>query len=398
MGVIMVRTILVSIVAVMLVTAFASAEVIEKEYDIAMGQKLIVDLETGGSIYIKGWDKEKVWIKARINGIDKDDYTFDIDASSSVIRIESDYDSKWGNNKSSIEVLIKVPNKFTLDLETMGGSVEIENVEGDINGKTMGGGLDFKGLNGEIQFTTMGGGIDIENTKGYLAIETMGGSVSVIDSEVDGKVSTMGGSIKLENVKGGLESKTMGGSVSYSDVTVSSGNDENDVVQISTMGGSIDVDEAGAGADVETKGGSIEIGSANKFVKAMTYGGSIEIDAIDGWVNAKTMGGDIIVNMVGDPKSGRRDIELVSMAGDIDLTVPDGMSMDIDVEIAYTKKYRREYQIFSDFDIEIDETSEWKWWSGEKRKYIYGTGKTGDGDHKIIIKTTNGDVHINKGA
>jgi DUF4097 and DUF4098 domain-containing protein YvlB len=376
----------------------AFAETIEKEYDIAMGKKLIVDLDTGGSIYIKGWDKEKVWIKAHITGMDRDDYSFDIDASSSVIRIDSEYDRKWGKNNSNVELLVKVPNKFTLDLETMGGSVEIEDVEGDISGETMGGGLEFSGLNGEIQFTTMGGSINVEKTKGYVTLKTMGGSVSVVDSEVDGKVSTMGGSINIENVKGGLKGSTMGGSVTYRDVTVSSENGENDVVQISTMGGSIDVDAAEAGADVETKGGSIDIRSAKKFAKAITYGGSIEIDAIDGWVNAKTMGGDITVNMVGDPQTGRRDVELVSMGGDINLTVPDGLSMDFDVEIAYTKKSRREYEIYSDFAVEIEESSEWKWWSGEKRKYIYGTGEVDSGDHKIIIKTTNGDVYINKGA
>jgi len=392
------KIILISILAVSLLASVVYADTIEKEFDIAMGKKLIVDLETGGSIYIKGWDQEKVWIKAHISGMDPDDYTFDFRDSSNEIIIESDHNRKWGKNSSKIELLIKVPNKFILDLETAGGSVEIDGVEGDVRGKTMGGGLEFSGLNGDIQFTTMGGGIDVENTKGYLTLKTMGGSISVEDSEVDGKVSTMGGSIEIENVKGNLKGKTMGGSVRYRDVTVSSEDGENNVVRITTMGGSIDVDEARAGVDVETKGGSIDIGSVNKFAKAMTYGGSIEIDAIDGWVNAKTMGGDITVNMIGDPKTGRRDVELVSMGGDINLTVPDGLSMDFDVEIGYTKRARRDYQIYSDFSMDIEETTEWKWWSGDKKKYIYGTGSVDNGDHKIIIKTTNGDVYINKGA
>jgi len=82
------------------------------------------------------------------------------------------------------------------------------------------------------------------------------------------------------------------------------------------------------------------------------------------------------------------------MGGDIDLTVPKGLSMEFDIEIQYTKDADRKPKIVSDLDIEIEETKEWKKKYGQKRKYIYGTGKAGGGKHLIRIRTINGDVKI----
>ena len=73
------------------------------------------------------------------------------------------------------------------------------------------------------------------------------------------------------------------------------------------------------------------------------------------------------------------------------------MSMEFDIEISYTKKSKKNYRIESDFNINIEETQEWKSKWGQKRKYIYGTGVTGDGSNKIKIRTTNGNVYIKEG-
>jgi DUF4097 and DUF4098 domain-containing protein YvlB len=125
-------------------------------------------------------------------------------------------------------------------------------------------------------------------------------------------------------------------------------------------------------------------------------GGDITVEKIDGEVKAVTMGGDVVVTMVGDPDKGDRDVNIKSMGGDIDLTVPKGLSMEFDIEIQWTKDADRKPKIVSDLDIEIEETKEWKKKWGQKRKYIYGTGKTGGGKNVIKIRTINGDVHINE--
>jgi DUF4097 and DUF4098 domain-containing protein YvlB len=225
----------------------------------------------------------------------------------------------------------------------------------------------------------------------------MGGSVRVSDSKANGVVKTMGGSILIENVEGNIDGSTMGGSVDYRNVSGQLAGGSPDVLRISTMGGGISVDKAPHGADLETKGGSIEVNNAGKYVKAETMGGSIIIREIDGRVDASTMGGSVTVKMVGDPDKGNRDVYISSRGGEIELTVPPGLSMNFDIELAYTRDSDRDYDIYSDFDINKEKTSEWEGRWGSKKKYIYGTGVYKGGKNKIRISTINGDIYIREG-
>jgi DUF4097 and DUF4098 domain-containing protein YvlB len=260
----------------------------------------------------------------------------------------------------------------------MGGDIRVDNVEGDIRGKTMGGAL------------------DLSNLKGDLSLTTMGGDVTLVKSEVEGSVKTMGGKVLLEDVVGGVNGESMGGDVVYRRVSNKKGESTGNEVKIKTMGGDINVDEAPDGADVHTMGGKIRVASAAKYVKALTMGGDIEIEEIDGLVNATTMGGDIEVTMIGDPKRGDRSVLLKSYGGDITLTVPAGLSMNLDVELAYTRGHEDEYEIMTDFPMTLKESAEWIRGKGDARKIISGTGVVSGGKHKIRIETINGNVRLIK--
>jgi len=379
--------------------AVASADdVINREFEISKGGRLVLETEIGGDIYVKGWDENKVMVKGEVIRMDEGDYRIDFDQNSDRLSITVDKKSRWWDrNKGEIDFSIKVPNEFNIGIETAAGPVVIEDIKGDVSGKTNGGSLDFYGIDGNIEFRTMGGSIEAKNINGILNLKTMGGSITVSGSKVDGKVSTMGGSILIEDVDGDLDGSTMGGSVTYRNVTGRSSTSEQDPLEISTMGGSIEVDEAPGGADLETKGGSIEVNRASNFVRAETMGGSITIREIDGWVDASTKGGSVEVQMVGDPDKGRRDVSISSSGGDIELVVPPGLSMDFDIELAFTRDSDRDYDIYSDFDIKKERTDNWERGWGSKRKFIYGTGQYEGGKNKIRIATINGDIYIKEG-
>ncbi|MBN2185635.1 MAG: DUF4097 family beta strand repeat protein [Candidatus Krumholzibacteriota bacterium] len=385
---------------------------IEREFETKPGKTIEFDLDAGGDIAIEGWDKDLVHVEALLRGEDNDNIDIDFYMGRSGLEISSEFKRKRKRNRSDVNFIVRIPVKYDVEFNTLGGDIEIRGVEGIIKGSTMGGDVDFSDLKGE------------------LSVTTMGGDVSVRDSYLDGRVKTMGGRVDIENVEGDLRGYTMGGDVEYRNVRGRK-DDEKEVsittlggdldldyegrdikartmggdidlgkgekVRLSTMGGDIDVLEARKGADLHTMGGDITIGRADIFAEAKTMGGDIEIKEVDGWVKATTMGGDVHVKMVGGPDDKKRDVELKSMGGDIELTVPEGMSMDFDIEIAYTKKSKRNYRIESDFDMKIEETKEWKSRWGQKRKYIYGTGVIRDGANSIKIRTTNGNVRIKKG-
>jgi DUF4097 and DUF4098 domain-containing protein YvlB len=101
--------------------------------------------------------------------------------------------------------------------------------------------------------------------------------------------------------------------------------------------------------------------------------------------------------MVGDPAKGERDVDLSSMGGDVELTVPAGLSMDFDLEIEYSKNHHRRCKIECDFPLKIEEGDKWEHnFLGQAHKHIYGTGEVAGGKHTIKIKTRNGNIVIRK--
>ena len=366
-----------SFIAMLLVitTAVYSGE-LKKEINAKPGGLLDVEINMGGTISIRGWDKDLVQVTTSFRGRELDeDVWVEIKDKGDGVYVHAGSDR---NRSEDLEFEIYVPSKYNLELNTLGGSITVVGVEGEMDGETMGGAIDLKNLKGEIDFTTMGGSIELN------------------DSDVDGKVSTMGGKVLFNNVVGDVDGSSMGGNVIYNNVRSRNGKSTGREVKISTMGGNIKVDEALAGADVSTMGGRIEVRKAAKHVKANTMGGDIEIDEIDGWVKATTMGGDVIVTMTGDPSKGKRDVNISSMGGDIELTLPDGISAEFDLRITYTRRSSQDYQIKSDFDLEVEEDEEWNYRNGDSRKNIDATGKTGSGEHIIKISTVNGDIRIKK--
>jgi len=144
-------------------------------------------------------------------------------------------------------------------------------------------------------------------------------------------------------------------------------------------------------------GGNISIGRAGSHVVAETMGGDIEVGEIDGWVRATTMGGDIDVRMVGDPGRGRRDVRLDSRGGDVTLAVPDGLSMQIDVTLSFTKGSRQDYRIESDFPLTLSGSDQWDYRHDTPQKFLYGRAVVGDGQHRIKVETVNGNVRLIRG-
>jgi DUF4097 and DUF4098 domain-containing protein YvlB len=143
-------------------------------------------------------------------------------------------------------------------------------------------------------------------------------------------------------------------------------------------------------------GGNIHIKSAGDFVKAKTMGGSIVVDAIDGGINATTMGGNITAVMIGDPQKGDRDVKLNSMAGDITLTVPENLSMDVEIELIYTQDAKKNYDVVSDFQLKKEKPDTWDESKGSLRKTIRGKAQIAGGKYKIKISTINGNIYLKK--
>jgi DUF4097 and DUF4098 domain-containing protein YvlB len=194
---------------------------------------------------------------------------------------------------------------------------------------------------------------------------------------------------------------------SFDDGVTSASTDSGEV-NITKMGGGIDVGDAPQGANLTTMGGGIHLGNVAVFAKVKTMGGGIDIDRSTGTVDATTMGGGITIGTANGPvkastmgggikvrevgsSTQERDIELTSKGGTIELTVPKDFPMDVRIVLAYTRTFH-EYHIVQDAGLEVHETSEWDTSEGTPRKYIRAAGRVGSGLNQVTIKTVNGDV------
>lgn len=374
------KVILVLLIVLLALFGFArdvsSDKMIQKTFNVSAEETLDIDLKSGGPIHIKGWQNQQVDIVVRFKNGNARDWKITFNKTEEGVEVESRYTGTRSKRYGSPAFDIKVPSRFNLKVRTMGGGITIDGVEGSFKGKTMGGALTLSHLKGEID------------------LKTMGGEVTLTDSDIDGKVKTMGGRVLFENVVGDVKGSSMGGNVIYKNVKSRSGDSTGKVVSITTMGGAINVSDAPQGAKVTTMGGDIHIKSAREFIKAKTMGGDITIDSIDGWVKATTMGGNVQVTMTGNPAKGDRHVTLSSLGGDITLLVPPGLSMDIELELSYTKESRKNYKIISDFNIRQKKTDQWDYSMGSPRKYIYGKAQIKGGTHKIKIKTINGNITL----
>jgi len=364
------RMILV-LVAVMLMAGQAFANVVTKELPASPGQKLVVDLETGGSVTVRAGSANKVTVEGRLTGRDASDIDLRVEAASYGVKIESEFRTSRRNRSGGVDLTITVPSRFDVGITTLGGRITLDGIEGSLEG------------------STMGGQLDLRNLKGTVAMSTMGGNVTLVSSRVDGEVSTMGGRVELRDIEGNVRGKSMGGSVIYDNVRPAPGTDARPV-GISTMGGDIEVPHAPAGATVSTMGGNIEVRSAAKFVSAKTMGGDIRIREVDGWVEATTMGGDIEVRVTG---SGRdRHIDLDSKGGNITVEVPADFPMDVDIEVTPGRRGRDRAAIVSDFGIRIDDVTE----ARRTGSSVRGVGSVNGGGNRVKIRTIDGTVTLRK--
>ena len=126
------------------------------------------------------------------------------------------------------------------------------------------------------------------------------------------------------------------------------------------------------------------------------YRNGTDLESANRWRDASLVGGDVTVTMTGDADQKRRDVNISSMGGDIELTLPKGLSADFDIRLTYTRRSSQDFEIRSDFPIKITKDEEWRYRDGDPRKTINGSGEVNGGKHTIKVSTINGNITIRK--
>lgn len=252
-------------------TGFASAgidDTIQKSFTVDSGGTLDIDTERG-SIEVRGISGNTVEIevirKVRTPDTEKaekvlDNFKIEFKQSGKDVYIigerekrESLWDKIW--NHLNIKFIVSVPEIYNVKLKTSGGSISVEDIEGEVNIKTSGGSLELHNITGPVWGKTSGGGIQIGEVNGHIDVNTSGGSIKIDRARGEVDAHTSGGSITVNEVMGTINANTSGGSIK---ARISRQPDSD--CRLTTSGGSVTVylaEDIAVNVDAGTSGGSV---------------------------------------------------------------------------------------------------------------------------------------------
>jgi DUF4097 and DUF4098 domain-containing protein YvlB len=227
-----------------------------------------LDLSTDvGSIDVRPGSTDSIDIEVLFRADDTDDldrliedFTLDVDQQGSDVRVEGRMRGErnwWGWNwrrRREVSFRVTLPEAFSVELQTSGGSIAVRQIKGEVDVNTSGGSLDLSDIGGPIRGRTSGGSIELRRA----------GS--------EARVETSGGSIRIEEVTGDVNARTSGGSI---DIDTVSG-----YVVAHTSGGSVEVNDARGGVDASTSGGRVDARFSSPVTQASrlsTSGGSVTV-------------------------------------------------------------------------------------------------------------------------
>ena len=258
---------------------------IEQEFKVGKGGTLRLESDLG-SVNVRSHSSDVVRITVTMiantgsRGSAEDwfdEFEIKFDQSGNDVEVLGEWRDSWGrNNRLRISYDIVVPTEYNLDISTAGGSISVDDLEGEVALKTSGGSIKVGEIAGNVNAKTSGGSITVERTRGEATVNTSGGSINL--GEIDGPVEarTSGGGIRADRVDGDVIAHTSGGSINLKFVT--------GIVDAKTSGGSIHAElqkPVSKPMELRTSGGGITLTVPSDFkadLDASTSGGRVKTD------------------------------------------------------------------------------------------------------------------------
>jgi len=261
-------------------------KIITKTFKVNSGGKLLLNADFG-SVRVNTIEQKavKITVKMEFRQWDEEDVKefmdrleLDFSQTGDDISVIAKLPKKWmrSGENVKIEFDMEVPRQYHLDLNTSGGSIWIDDLEGEVNARTSGGSLRLGNIVGPVDVKTSGGSIQLEGCKGDAYVKTSGGSITIGNVEGEVNAHTSGGSVNIGQVSGMVDTKTSGGSITVEKAKGS--------VNARTSGGSIRAyisEQPREDCTLTTSGGTIKVyldSQVAVYVDAKTSSGHVKTD------------------------------------------------------------------------------------------------------------------------
>lgn len=232
--------------------------------------QLVADTGAGDLEIIGVPGLQQVEVVANVHAVNADSYTLVLEQQGHNAKLLADNHSQLGiifinSNSPRIDLLVKVPAQFAVNLDDGSGSTSIRGITGNIDVRddsgelTIDGGASVRVIDGSggLTISNVSGDLYVDDDSGELAISKVGGAVEVTDGS---------GNLTIEHVAGLVTVHDDSGELSVSDVTgdvnVVDGSGNLSIVQVT---GTVTIDDGSGNITVEQTGGLIieEAGSGS---------------------------------------------------------------------------------------------------------------------------------------
>lgn len=274
---------------------------------------------------------------------------------------------------------LQVPLQFNLDLETQGGGIDIEKLDGQLRAQTAGGGIRTGDITGPVRVETAGGSIDLGNIGQRVEAHTAGGHIRVGDVNGDVHLDTSGGEIIAGMIQGTVRAETAGGDIMLRGAS--------GPVIARTAGGKIQLGQCGGTVRAETAGGNIHLDGARGRVDVQTAGGSLDLLQVMSAVRAETAAGRILCQLDAN-RSTFAASRLQTAVGDIQVFLPPNLPLNINAVIDQTAGHK----INTDFPLKVQREGNQYFNVGMVRAF----GPLEGGGPELDLHTSMGNIDIRK--
>ena len=268
----------------------------------------------------------------------------------------------WRNFGGQFRVVyeIHVPRQTNIEVHTLGGNIELGDIDGYADLYTEGGNITA----GRVDAAPPSSHSSAEPADHIAAkLETLGGHIAIGDVAGALRASTSGGHITAGNISGDGFLHTGGGQIRTGRIS--------GAATLESGGGNIQVQGAGANVTADTSGGEMELGETSGTIRARTAGGAVRIGHVAGATTVETSdaiflghvdaplrvssgSGNVTAWLVDPPSQAaadskgdagnmrglRENSQLSSSNGDIVVYIPREMPVTIDALIERSEGHR----------------------------------------------------------
>ena len=138
-----------------------------KEQTLPAGGAITVDGKTNGGISIKGWERNEILVRSKIETraptqAEADQLAQQVRIETAALNIRAEGPEPRDDYQWYVSYEIFVPRRSDLSLQAHNGGISITDVNGKIDFKTSNGGVSLRRVGGAVRGSTTNGGVHVE--------------------------------------------------------------------------------------------------------------------------------------------------------------------------------------------------------------------------------------------